>query len=192
MPSWKKVITSGSDANLKNLVVSQSVIAESFTGSLYGTASYSHTEFYVTYSYVTQSLAVTASYSTSASYTDDGPFFKVKSACDVLGTEVILDNLKAKIASTNSASIQLGTISGSITVDGMQPGGFNTVNQVTRVEGLSISTTYTYVDVNANMANPGDSQIFTFIDRSTGSSYRVTGLVSQGFTKNLISIEKLV
>jgi hypothetical protein len=192
MGSWKKVITSGSDANLKTLVVSQSVTAESFTGSLYGTASYSYTEFYVTYSYITQSLAVTASYSTSSSYTDDGPFFRVKSACDTLGTEVILSNLKARISSTNSASIQLRTVSGSMTVDGMQPGGFNTVNQVTRIEGLELSTTYTYVDVNTNMENPGDSQVFTFVDRNLGVSYRVTGLVSQGFTKNLISIEKLV
>ena len=192
MGSWKKVITSGSDANLKTLVVSQSVTAESFTGSLYGTASYADTSSYVIYSYVTQSLAVTASYSTSASYTDGGPFFKVSAKCDILGTEVEVGNIKAKISSTNSASIQLKTVSGTMTVDGMQPGGFNTVNQVTRIEGLALSTNYSYVDANANMANPGDSQVFTFVDRSTGASYRVTGLVSQGFTKNLISIEKLV
>jgi hypothetical protein len=38
MASWKKVVVSGSDANLKSLVVSQSINAESFTGSLYGSA----------------------------------------------------------------------------------------------------------------------------------------------------------
>jgi hypothetical protein len=42
------------------------------------------------------------------------------------------------------------------------------------------------------MANAGDSQVFTFIERSTGASYRVTGLLSQTVDKNLISIEKLV
>jgi len=38
MASWKKVIVSGSDANLRNLVVSQSLSAISITGSLLGSA----------------------------------------------------------------------------------------------------------------------------------------------------------
>jgi hypothetical protein len=38
MGSWKKVIVSGSDANLKSLVVSQSLSATSITGSLLGSA----------------------------------------------------------------------------------------------------------------------------------------------------------
>jgi hypothetical protein len=38
MASWRKVITSGSDANLKNLTVSQSISATSITGSLLGSA----------------------------------------------------------------------------------------------------------------------------------------------------------
>jgi hypothetical protein len=128
----------------------------------------------------------------TASYVQGGAFFSTAAEVGSLGTEVVLDNIKAKIASTNSSSIQLRTVSGSTTVDGMQPGGFNTVNQVTRVEGLGLNTTYIYVDANTNMANAGDSQVFTFIERSTGASYRVTGLRSQDPSKNLISIEKLV
>ncbi len=38
MGSWKKVVVSGSDANLKSLVVSQSLSATSITGSLLGSA----------------------------------------------------------------------------------------------------------------------------------------------------------
>ena len=40
MPSWKKVLVSGSDASLNSLNVATNVVAQSFTGSLLGTSSY--------------------------------------------------------------------------------------------------------------------------------------------------------
>ena len=44
MPSWKKVILSGSDASLNSLYVTTNVTASSFTGSftgsLFGTSSF--------------------------------------------------------------------------------------------------------------------------------------------------------
>ena len=43
MPSWKKIITSGSSAALSSLTVTNSVTATSFTGSLQGSASYALT-----------------------------------------------------------------------------------------------------------------------------------------------------
>ena len=39
MPSWKKVITSGSDASLNSLNVTTSVTASSYTGSFFGDGS---------------------------------------------------------------------------------------------------------------------------------------------------------
>ena len=39
MPNWKKLIVSGSDASLNSLNVATNVNAQSFTGSLFGTAS---------------------------------------------------------------------------------------------------------------------------------------------------------
>ena len=41
MPNWKKLIVSGSDASLNSLNVTTNVTAQSFTGSLFGTSSYS-------------------------------------------------------------------------------------------------------------------------------------------------------
>jgi len=43
MPSWKKIITSGSSAALSSLTVTSNVSAASFTGSLQGSASYALT-----------------------------------------------------------------------------------------------------------------------------------------------------
>ena len=70
MPSWKKVIVSGSDASLNSINVATNVVAQSFTGSLFGTASFavsaSQAQNATTASYVLN--AVSASFATSASF----------------------------------------------------------------------------------------------------------------------------
>lgn len=67
MPNWKKLVVSGSDATLKSLYVNTSVTASvfsgSFTGSLFGTASWARNS--LTASYVVN--AVSASYAASSS-----------------------------------------------------------------------------------------------------------------------------
>jgi hypothetical protein len=42
MPNWKKVIVSGSDASLNSINVLNNIVAQSFTGSLLGTASFAN------------------------------------------------------------------------------------------------------------------------------------------------------
>ena len=59
MPSWKKVIVSGSDATLNSLIVSNGI-----TGSLQGTASFAITASFVT----SASRAVSSSFATTASF----------------------------------------------------------------------------------------------------------------------------
>jgi len=46
MPNWKKVITSGSNAQLSSLRVDGSVTASAYSGTLYGTSSYASTASY--------------------------------------------------------------------------------------------------------------------------------------------------
>jgi hypothetical protein len=65
MPSWKKVIISGSNAILNT--VSASSFTGSFTGSLFGTASYANSSLSSSYS-ITSSVATSASYAATASY----------------------------------------------------------------------------------------------------------------------------
>jgi hypothetical protein len=57
MPNWKKLITSGSDASLNTLAVSNTLIAPNIFGDLTGTSSYA----------ITASHYVTSSYSQTAS-----------------------------------------------------------------------------------------------------------------------------
>lgn len=58
MPNWRKVIVSGSDATLNSLNVTTNVVAQSFTGSLFGTASFSQTSVSASFA----ENALTASY----------------------------------------------------------------------------------------------------------------------------------
>ena len=66
MPSWKKVITSGSAAAFSSLIVSSTItgsISGSLTGSLFGTASYVSGSVFTS-----TNLALSASYALTASY----------------------------------------------------------------------------------------------------------------------------
>ena len=60
MPNWRRVITSGSDASLNTLIVSNGI-----TGSLLGTAT---TASYFSGTVVSASYAVSASFATTASF----------------------------------------------------------------------------------------------------------------------------
>lgn len=82
MPNWKKVIVSGSAANLSSLNVdtyisASSISATEFTGSLFGTASQAVSSSYaLTASYVSGSStnAISASYALSSSYASTASF----------------------------------------------------------------------------------------------------------------------
>jgi len=120
MPNWKKVIVSGSAANLYELHVDSSITASivsasEFTGSLFGTASWavssscalfaitaSYVETAQTASYVLQ--AVSASYALSSSYSIDSSFATSASyAANVPDTaSYALQALSASYATTAS------------------------------------------------------------------------------------------
>jgi hypothetical protein len=67
MPSWKKVIVSGSDASLNSINVATNVVAQSFTGSLFGTASFAVSSSHAIFA-DSSSQATSASFATTASY----------------------------------------------------------------------------------------------------------------------------
>jgi len=68
MPNWKKVIVSGSNASLTSLSVTNNVTAQSFTGSLQGTSSYSLQSLSASFA----AFAASASFATTASYALNG------------------------------------------------------------------------------------------------------------------------
>lgn len=116
MPSWKKVILSGSDAALNSLAVSTNITASSFTGSFTG------------------SFLGTASFAVSASHAvlaDTASFLPAT-------TNLNINSISASTAVFTSASIGfLTTVSGSATIIG---DAYVVVNssQATRYAGLAV------------------------------------------------------
>jgi len=105
MPNWKKVITSGSDASLSSLFVTNAVTssivsASQFTGSLFGTASWA-----------TNSL--TASTALTASSADN---FIVRGNLIVSGNTTIGD-VSTDTITMNAATMSLGSGTGVLNID---------------------------------------------------------------------------
>ena len=120
MASWKKVIVSGSDANLNTLNV------QSVTGSLLGTASFAETASYA-------SQSVTASYasnSTSASYALTASYV---SGSDVVGT--VQSSYTASLALTASYVTYSATTLANVTT--VRAVGNISKGQVVRISGAN-------------------------------------------------------
>jgi hypothetical protein len=96
MPSWKKVILSGSDATLNSLYVTTNVTASSFTGSFTGS-------FLGTSSYALEAL--TASYVATASYTP---------TLQQVTTQGSITNTSVTFTGSNANSLQIVNTSGDI------------------------------------------------------------------------------
>jgi hypothetical protein len=137
MPSWKKVILSGSNAVLST--VSASSFTGSFTGSLLGTASNATTASYaLTSSYVLNAIsasyattasyvlnAISSSFATSASYALSASFAPASNPFPFSGSAVITGSLTVTGSIVSTANITAsralfsssnGTVSGSTLV----------------------------------------------------------------------------
>ena len=117
MPSWKKVILSGSDAALNSLDVTTNVTATSFTGSLLGTASFADQALSASYAITSTSSshalnadnAISASYALTSSFASTGDNF--------VGTgTTFLGNLDLGSLTTSGASVT--TTTSSLVPDG--------------------------------------------------------------------------
>jgi len=107
MPSWKKVILSGSDAALNSLDVTTNVTATSFTGSLLGTASFADQA-------LSSSFAITASYASNvpltASYALTASFVTGSSVYGPYGANSVISSSHAETASYSSNLVISGSI----------------------------------------------------------------------------------
>ena len=114
MPSWKKVIVSGSDAFLNSLEVTNGI-----TGSLHGTASWAQNA--ITASYVLN--AVSASYAINADFLDgkDSSVFATTGSNIFVGNQTVTGSLFTTGSNTLIGSTSLTgslNISGSETIRG--------------------------------------------------------------------------
>jgi hypothetical protein len=117
MPSWKKVILSGSDATLNSLYVTTNVTASSFTGSFTGS-------FLGTSSFASQALsssfATTASYVATASYTPT--LQQVTTQGNIITNSIIFTGSVVNSLQIVNSGVDIPFISVSGSVAGPTPG----------------------------------------------------------------------
>lgn len=107
MPSWKKVITSGSAAAFSSLVVSSTItgsISGSLTGSLFGTASWAESA----------SQSISASRSTTASFALSTILFPFTGSATITGSLVITGSTISTRGFTGSLFGTASYVTGSV------------------------------------------------------------------------------
>ena len=117
------------------------------------------------------------------------------------GVAVQYDNLKVRVTSSGNRSLQIATVSGSITVSGCSFNIFATSNVgSTGAQGsitgntyssTTIGTTFSYVQSGASFLYYGSVQRFFLNDQTNNKSYRVTCIYGNGFSNNTIEIERI-
>ena len=168
MPSWKKVIVSGSDAVLNALTVTNGI-----TGSLHGTASWAQNAITASYALnaISASHAITASYAINADFLDgkDSTTFATTGSNIFVGNQTITGSLNITGSTTqigNNTLLGNTLLSGSITISGspapgspsasvqiygdIQQAGYHRFDPVNTNIDNSISASYIYVSGSTN------------------------------------------
>lgn len=117
------------------------------------------------------------------------------------GVDVQFDNLIVRIPSSSNRSIELKTVSGSISMSGSSMnfyisqsantgGSLGTINGFTR-QSSTLSTTYQYWQSTLSLGFHGSSQTIYLIDETNGRSYRILCIIGNGYSDNFFEIERL-
>jgi hypothetical protein len=103
------------------------------------------------------------------------------------GTDVTLGNLKFRTAASGNHSLQVSTVTGTVTLNGTSQANTEAYAVLTQV---AFTTTPTYVRSNVSLDIAGHIQRFLFVT-SDNKSYEVRMVVAPGYTSNMIHIERL-
>ena len=111
------------------------------------------------------------------------------------GVDVTLGNLKARIAATGNASLQLSTVSGTYSVYGSGVHVFTSNLGSTTIDGGSprtISTTPVYLNSGNTFPTAGGTDTWNIMDTSNFIAWRISCILGSGYNANLITIERLL
>jgi len=143
MPNWKKVITSGSDASLNTLTVSNGI-----TGSLEGTSSYALTASLLLGTIESASYALTASYALNGGG-GSGAGFPFTGSAEITGSLIVTGSILSTDGFTGSllgtASYSNKSLSSSYAETASYANDFTILGSITSVN---------YIDFNTGSAAP--------------------------------------
>lgn len=118
------------------------------------------------------------------------------------GDVVELDNIRIRIPSTGNVSLQIATVSGSISLSGSSINNYYLGSAGLSGTGSSISgrirqsetfsTTYTYWAPGLDYTYHGCQQIIYVMDETNSKAYKLTCTIGNGFVNNYLEIEQLL
>ena len=118
------------------------------------------------------------------------------------GDVVQLDNIKIRVSTSGNRSMQISTVSGTITVSGSTYNFYPSTSvgatgAYTSESGIgfastTIGTSFSYVQSAANFAYHGSVQRFFMNDQTNNKCYRITCIIGNSYLKNTIEIERIL
>jgi hypothetical protein len=165
MPSWKKIITSGSsDASLGALFVTNAVTSSIFSGSRFIGASF------------TGSLLGTASFATTASFINSGTTNAFVQGGNSFGATALIgtnDNQNFAIETNGSTKVTVDT-SGNVGIGNTSPSTFGG-------GGLTLGSTTTGLNLIINSSNAGNNGLIQFIDTAGSSALQIGATTNEQY-----------
>jgi hypothetical protein len=106
------------------------------------------------------------------------------------GVDVLCNDLKFRVAGSGNLSLQISTASGSASLVGRATAAWGASNTSSAPLSMTVNATPTYVNP-AYTFTAGEEQGVTFVNLTTGKSYRVTAIFTADTAQTLISVERL-
>lgn len=176
MPSWRKVIISGSDAALNSLSVTNGI-----TGSLLGTASYAIQE-------------LSSSFATSASWAPSSPAFPFTGSAQITGSLNIIGDTTFSGSQLISGSIYFTQASSPSAAGTISRGGYGLI-----IRGIKGASSAHFMLTNNNgdavVASPNGTRHMNFVGRVSVGLVEFIGtppsrlnVVGEGSTSSTITV----
>lgn len=118
------------------------------------------------------------------------------------GTSISLDNIQIRVPSTGNTSIQLATVSGSITISGSSmnvwynstapSAGASTANECFSRQSESFNTSFTAWQTGAHFTKAGGNQVIYIMDETNSKAYKLTFICGVNSSSHYLEIEQML
>jgi hypothetical protein len=108
------------------------------------------------------------------------------------GVFVTMDNIKATVPTSGNRGLSLATVSGTFTYSISGVFGATGGSAGLSLASQSLTTTATTSIFGWNFGGNGDAATYILNDTTNNRAYRITLQIGPGYSKNMISIERLI
>lgn len=118
------------------------------------------------------------------------------------GDFITLDNIRVRVTSSGLRSLEIASVAGTIVISGTSlhsytssssgSGGAASMLSAYSRQSASFNTTFVRWHSGANFPDHGNTQLINILDETNNRAYRISLVVSAGYTKDLVTIERLL